>query len=227
MLNGSNNVMPSIPLYSRPMMMPGPCWARKPVIEFCIPSLLDDSLAPKGSHVMFCCHLPDGRSWDDAREEAADTIIDTIEEYAPGFRNLIVGRQLNSQLDIEHKLNMVGGDIFHGHCILTSLCQRPVPGSELQNADQGALLGGSGAHPGGGVCGLPGRNCARGHERPLDRYAGTQQYPSGSRINASRNPCSLSVAGCRMVKSASSPARRTAASGSVSNNRNSRPIPRG
>ena len=170
MLNGSNNVMPSIPYVQQAYDDARAYgWARKPVIEFCIPSLLDDSLAPKGSHVMslFCQHfrrhLPDGRSWDDAREDAADTIIDTIEEYAPGFRNLIIGRQLNSPLDIERKLNMVGGDIFHGALHLDQLyAMRPVPGAANYRMPlKGLYLGGSGAHPGGGVCGLPGRNCAR------------------------------------------------------------------
>jgi len=170
MLNGSNNVMPSIPYIQQAYddaITHG--WARKPVIEFCIPSLIDDSLAPKGSHVMslFCQHfrrhLPDDRTWDDARDEAADTIINTIEEYAPGFRNLIVARQINSPLDIERKLNMVGGDIFHGALHLDQIyAMRPVPGAAgYRMPIKGLYLGGSGAHPGGGVCGLPGRNCAQ------------------------------------------------------------------
>ena len=170
MLNGSNNVVPSIPYIQQAYddaITHG--WARKPVIEFCIPSLIDDSLAPKNSHVMslFCQHfrrhLPDRRSWDDAKDDAADTVINTIEEYAPGFRNLIVSRQINSPLDIERKLNMVGGDIFHGALHLDQLyAMRPVPGAaNYKMPIKGLYLGGSGAHPGGGVCGLPGRNCAQ------------------------------------------------------------------
>jgi len=170
MLNGSNNIMPSISYIQK--AYDDACthgWARKPVIEFCIPSLLDDSLAPDGSHVMslFCQHfrrhLPDGRSWDDARDEAADTVISTIEEFAPGFRQSIVARQINSPLDIERKLNMVGGDIFHGALHLDQLySMRPVVGSaDYRMPLKGLYLGGSGAHPGGGVSGLPGRNSAR------------------------------------------------------------------
>jgi phytoene dehydrogenase-like protein len=95
-------------------------WARKPVISMCIPTLLDDSLAPPGGHVMslFCQHfrreLPDGRSWDDVREEVADQVIDTVAAYAANFKSPIVGRQINTPLDIERRLNMLGGDIFHG-----------------------------------------------------------------------------------------------------------------
>ena len=108
-------------------------------------------------------HLPDGRSWDDARDDAADTVINTIEEYAPGFRQSIIARQINSPLDIERKLNMIGGDIFHGALHLDQLyAMRPVVGaSNYSMPINGLYLGGSGAHPGGGVSGLPGRNCAK------------------------------------------------------------------
>ena len=67
-------------------------WAKKPIISMCLPSTLDDSLAPPGSHVMslFCQHfnpdLPDGRTWDDVRDEVADLIIDTVNDYAPNFK---------------------------------------------------------------------------------------------------------------------------------------------
>jgi len=176
MLNGSNNIMPSIPYIQQAYDDAREYgWARKPVIEFCIPSLLDDSLAPEGAHVMslFCQHfrrhLPDGRSWDDARDEAADTVINTIGEYAPGFRQSIIGRQINSPLDIERKLNMVGGDIFHGALHLDQLyAMRPVVGAaDYRMPVKGLYLGGSGAHPGGGVSGLPGRNCAKAVLRDL------------------------------------------------------------
>ena len=95
-------------------------WSQNPVVSMCIPTLMDDSLAPEGCHVMslFCQHfrreLPDGQSWDDVRERVADQVIDTVNGYAPNFKASIVGRQINSPLDIERQLNMVGGDIQHG-----------------------------------------------------------------------------------------------------------------
>jgi len=95
-------------------------WAREPVVSMCIPTLLDDSLAPPGHHVMslFCQHfrhqLPDGRSWDQVREDVADHIVDAVAAYAPNLRSAIVGRQIKSPRDIERDLNMLGGDIFHG-----------------------------------------------------------------------------------------------------------------
>ena len=85
-----------------------------------IPSTLDDSLAPPGRHVasLFCQHvapkLPDGRSWDEARETVADLMIDTVESYAPGFKASVIARQILSPLDLEREFGLVGGDIFHG-----------------------------------------------------------------------------------------------------------------
>jgi phytoene dehydrogenase-like protein len=67
-------------------------WSAKPIVEMLIPSTLDDSLTPRGQHVasLFCQQfaprLPDGRSWDDAREAVADLIIDTVNDRAPNFK---------------------------------------------------------------------------------------------------------------------------------------------
>ena len=102
-------------------------------------------------------------NWDDEKSRAADLIIDTLEQYSPGFQKLIVGKQINSPFDIEEKLNMVGGDIFHGALHIDQLySMRPVAGAgNYRMPITGLYLGGSGAHPGGGVSGLPGKNCAK------------------------------------------------------------------
>jgi phytoene dehydrogenase-like protein len=144
-------------------------WASEPVVSMCIPTLLDDSLAPPGHHVMslFCQHfrreLPGGRSWDAVREEVADHIVDAVAAYAPNLKSAIVGRQIKTPLDIERDLNMLGGDIFHGKLSLDQLfALRPVGGyADHRMPLQGVYLCGSGAHPGGGVSGIPGRNAAR------------------------------------------------------------------
>ncbi len=143
-------------------------WSRNPVIALQIPSVQDDSLCAPGSHVasLFCQqfrrHLPDGRSWDDAKEVVADLIVDTLDQYAPNLKRSIVGRQIKSPLDIERDLGMVGGDIFHGSLHLDQLYSlRPVPRySGYRMPVDGLYLCGSGAHPGGGVTGLPGHHAA-------------------------------------------------------------------
>ena len=144
-------------------------WSRHPVISMQVPSTQDDSLAPPGGHVasLFCQHflrhLPDGRTWDEAKDQAAEAIIDTIDNYAPNFRASIIARQIKSPLDIERDLGMIGGDIFHGALHLDQFYSlRPIVGHAAYRMPvEGVYLCGSGAHPGGGVSGLPGHNAAR------------------------------------------------------------------
>ena len=143
-------------------------WSDKPVVEMLIPSTLDSTLAPEGKHVasLFCQQfaysLPGGRRWQDEREKAADHIIDTVEQHAPGFKASILGRQILSPLDIEEKLGLIGGDIFHGKMSLDQLFSaRPVLGHGAYRAPvKGLYMCGSGTHPGGGVTGAPGHNAA-------------------------------------------------------------------
>ena len=144
-------------------------WSAAPIVEILIPSTVDDSLAPKGMHVasLFCQHfryaLPDGRSWDQERETAADGIIETVNSYAPNFKASVIARQIHSPLDLERKFGLVGGDIFHGKLSLNQLFSaRPVLGyGNYRMPIKGIYLCGAGAHPGGGVTGVPGHNCAR------------------------------------------------------------------
>ena len=144
-------------------------WSREPVIEVLIPSTLDDSLAPPGQHVasLFCQHvapeLPDGRSWDDHRDEVADLMIATVDRYAPGFAASVVGRQVLSPLDLERQFGLLGGDIFHGALSLNQLFSaRPMLGhAGYRGPLKGLYHCGSGAHPGGGVTGAPGHNAAQ------------------------------------------------------------------
>ena len=147
-------------------------WSRAPIVEMLIPSVLDGSLAPPGMHVasLFCQHanprigdvLP-GSTWDDHCEEVADLMIATVDAVAPNFARSVLGRRTLSPLDLEREFGLTGGDIFHGALALDQLFSaRPV----LGNADyrmpvRGLYLCGSGAHPGGGVTGIPGRNAAR------------------------------------------------------------------
>jgi phytoene dehydrogenase-like protein len=144
-------------------------WSREPVVELLIPSTLDDSLAPTGQHVasLFCQHaapqLPDGKSWDEHREEVADLMIATVDKYAPGFSASVIGRQILSPLDLERQFGLLGGDIFHGALTLNQLFSaRPMLGhADYRGPVSGLYHCGSGAHPGGGVTGAPGHNAAQ------------------------------------------------------------------
>jgi phytoene dehydrogenase-like protein len=144
-------------------------WSKEPIVEMLIPSTLDDSLAPAGQHVasLFCQHvapeLSGGRSWDDHREEVADLMIATVDNWAPGFKASVLGRQIKSPLDLERDFGLVGGDIFHGVLSLDQLFSaRPVLGHGAHRAPvKGLYMCGAGTHPGGGVTGAPGHNAAR------------------------------------------------------------------
>jgi phytoene dehydrogenase-like protein len=150
-------------------------WSREPVVEVLIPSMLDDTLAPPGMHVasLFCQQfapeLPDGRSWDDERDAAADRVIATVTRYAPNFADAVVGRMALSPLDLERRFNLTGGDIFHGSLGLDQLwAARPMLGyADYRGPLAGLYHCGSGAHPGGGVTGVPGHNAAREIARDL------------------------------------------------------------
>ena len=144
-------------------------WSKAPIVEILIPSTVDDSLAPPGAHVasLFCQQfapkLPDGRSWDDEREAAADLIIDTVNAWAPNFKASVLGRMILSPLDLERTFGLAGGDIMHGAMTLDQLwAARPFLGQgDYRGAVKGLYLCGAGTHPGGGVTGAPGHNAAR------------------------------------------------------------------
>ncbi len=140
-------------------------WSRNPIVEMLIPSTVDDSLAPTGQHVasLFCQQFAPDHPWDDASEQAAvDTIIATVENYAPGFSASILGSQILSPRGLEEKFGLAGGDIMHGNMSLDQLwAARPFLGNGAYKGPiDGLYICGAGTHPGGGVTGAPGHNCA-------------------------------------------------------------------
>ncbi|MGA2290466.1 phytoene desaturase family protein [Bradyrhizobium sp.] len=163
-------IAPSLPYMDRAWQdarMQG--WSREPIVELLIPSTLDDTLCPPGRHVasLFCQHvaphLPEGRTWDDHREEVADLMIATVDRYAPGFAASVIARQVLSPLDLERQFGLLSGDIFHGALTLNQLFSaRPMLGhADYRGPLKGLYHCGSGAHPGGGVTGAPGHNAAQ------------------------------------------------------------------
>ncbi|XP_075390601.1 pyridine nucleotide-disulfide oxidoreductase domain-containing protein 2 [Tenrec ecaudatus] len=143
--------------------------SHRPMIELCIPSALDPTLAPPGCHVvsLFTQYtpysLPGGKAWGKQERNAyADKVFDCIEAYAPGFKNSVVGRDILTPPDLEKIFGLPGGNIFHGAMSLDQLYfARPLPlHSSYRCPLPGLYLCGSGAHPGGGVMGAAGRNAA-------------------------------------------------------------------
>ncbi|KAG5831667.1 hypothetical protein ANANG_G00306170 [Anguilla anguilla] len=141
----------------------------RPMLEMCIPSVLDPTLAPPGCHVVsvftqFTPYWLEGeRAWTEAdREQFANTVFDWIERYAPGFKSSIVGKEVLAPPDLERIFGLTGGNIFHGAMSLDQLyLARPLPSlSDYRTPIRGLYLCGSGSHPGGGVMGSSGWNAA-------------------------------------------------------------------
>jgi phytoene dehydrogenase-like protein len=144
-------------------------WSREPIVEMLVPSTVDASLAPPGKHVasLFCQHtnpeLPEGRSWDEVKDQVADLMIATVDRHAPNFAGSVIARKILSPLDLEREFGLIGGDIFHGALTLDQLFSaRPVLGNgHYRGPLAGLYMCGAGTHPGGGVTGIPGHNAAR------------------------------------------------------------------
>jgi len=143
-------------------------FSRRPYIDIIIPSMIDPDMAPPGKHVMSCFvqyapyHLRDG-AWDHHRDALGDTVIDTLSEYIPNLKEIILHRQVLTPLDIERTAGLSQGNIFHGELSLHQLFfLRPAAGwANYRTPIEGYYQCGSGAHPGGGITGAPGRLAAR------------------------------------------------------------------
>ncbi len=149
-------------------------WSKEPIVEMLIPSILDDSLAPKGMHVasLFSQQFDPNFDWAVGRDDAANTILSTVEKHAPNFKESVLGTQVLSPLDLEEKFGLVGGDIMHGHLSLDQMFSaRPTLGhGNYRGPVKGLYMCGSGTHPGGGVTGVPGHNAAHEILKDYSRF---------------------------------------------------------
>jgi phytoene dehydrogenase-like protein len=142
--------------------------SQNPLIEMTIPTIYDPSLAPAGHHIMgiFLQYAPytlKDTTWEQERGPYTERILDVIEEYCPNIRDIVVEKQTLSPWDLEQRFGIAGGNIFHGEMAVDQMfVMRPLAGwASYRTPVRGLYLCGSGAHPGGGVMGAPGHNCAR------------------------------------------------------------------
>jgi phytoene dehydrogenase-like protein len=137
-------------------------------IEVCFPTVHDPSLAPEGKHIMTIDvnsqpYDLKGQDWDEIKDARADRAIAQMSEYFPKLPELIEHRQMLSPLDMERLIGITGGHALHGDMAPDQLLfMRPVRGyGNYRTPVRGLYLCGAGTHPGGGITGANGRNCAR------------------------------------------------------------------
>ena len=143
--------------------------SRKPPVLAMTFTALDASLAPPGKHIVqlwsqyFPYHRADGRSWDETREEVADSICETLYAYAPNMRQAMEQRFIQTPLDLERTLGLLRGNVMHLEMSLDQMFSfRPLPElSEYKTPIPGLFLTGASTHPGGGVFGASGLSAAR------------------------------------------------------------------
>jgi phytoene dehydrogenase-like protein len=139
----------------------------RPYLDIEIPTLLDPGLAPEGRHVLSITakfapyRLRDG-DWESRRDAFDEAVMDTLAEYVPKIRDLVLHRKTLLPPDLEATYGLPEGNGSHGEMTLDQfLHMRPIPGwARYRTPVDGLYLCGAGCHPGGGVTGIPGANAA-------------------------------------------------------------------
>ena len=174
--------------------------AARPFSDSVIPSTLDRTLCPDGTHVMsmFTQWVPE--SWSDEPHPAeleayADRVIAGYDELAPGFARSVIHRQVIGPYEMEHEYGLIGGNIFHGELTPDQLFHmRPAPGyADFTTPIDGLYQCSSATHGGGGVTGIPALLCTRrilsDHRRArLLRRSPIGRAAVGEPIDPARDP---------------------------------------
>jgi phytoene dehydrogenase-like protein len=133
--------------------------SQKPYVLFSQPSLFDPGRAPAGKHTAWAyCHVPGGST-----ENMTSAIENQVERYAPGFKDLIIGRSTMDTKQMEaYNPNYIGGDINGGIQDIFQLYTRPVlSASPYRTSADGIYICSSSTPPGGGVHGMCGYHAAK------------------------------------------------------------------
>jgi phytoene dehydrogenase-like protein len=147
-----------------------------PYLEAVFPTVFEDDIAPDGKHLALCFtqfgpyDLADG-SWETEREVYGNKIVRKLEEYCPGIEATVEHIEVLAPPDIEERYGLLGGNIMQGEMTVDQMfCFRPIPDyGDYRTPIAGLYLCGGGTHPGGGVSGVPGHNCARAAVRDRRR----------------------------------------------------------
>jgi phytoene dehydrogenase-like protein len=170
LLEGSIDICPSVDYIERAYddaKYDG--FSKRPCMEVAIPTTVDPTMAPPGKHVMSIFvqyasyNMPDYGNRDQQREAFGNAVIDTLSEFCPNLKDIILHKQVLTPWDLEDKIGLTEGNIFHGELTLDQLfCFRPAIGwADYRTPIRNYYQCGSGTHPGGGITAGPGRLAAR------------------------------------------------------------------
>lgn len=170
-LQGGINISPSVSFLERAYdAAKYGGYAPRLYMDLGLPALSDPSVAPPGKHILSCfvqwapyALRGDPLNWEKEREAFGDTVLDTLEEFAPGIKEKVLFRQVLTPLDIERRIGLSEGNIYQGEMGLGQLFfMRPAAQwARYRTPVQGLWMCGSCTHPGGGIMGAPGANAAR------------------------------------------------------------------
>jgi phytoene dehydrogenase-like protein len=144
-------------------------FSKRPCMEVEVPSMVDPTMAPHGKHVMSifvqyaAYDMPQYGNRDQQREAFGNAVIDTLSEFCPNIKNIMLHKQVLTPWDIEDQMGLTEGNIFHGELTLDQLFFfRPAIGwADYRTPIRNYYQCGSGTHPGGGITSGPGRMAAR------------------------------------------------------------------
>lgn len=143
-------------------------FSKNPYLDVTIPSIADPTLAPAGKHVMsismqFAPYRLKTGDWDARSEALGDTVVNTLAQYAPNLKSLILKGQVITPKDLESTYSLTSGHIFHGELALDQIfTMRPLlDWARYRTPIRSLYLCGSGTHPGTGLTGASGANAAR------------------------------------------------------------------
>ena len=96
-------------------------------------------------------------------EAFGDAVVNTLAQYAPNIKDIILHRQVLSPMDLENTFGLTEGNIFHGELTIQQLFSlRPAAKwANYTSPIKNYFQCGSGTHPGGGITGSPGEMAAK------------------------------------------------------------------
>ena len=143
-------------------------FSKRPFMDIIVPSTIDPTMAPPGKHVMSIFvqyasyNMPEYGNKEQQRDAFGNAVIDTLTEFAPNLKDIILHKQVLTPWDLEQQFGLTEGNIFHGELTLDQLFFfRPAAGfADFRTPIRGYYQCGSGTHPGGGITSGPGRLAA-------------------------------------------------------------------